>query len=228
MTMVKKNYASIQYIQEGNLVPKDKQLDVKGINCMAKSSMSENTRNALKKILLEDILKADTISQLTVIKHLAILEKKIIKSIMDGSTEYYKPVTIKSLAAYEDPMRIQGIKASVVWNKIKTDDFDAIDLNERNAINVAKCDINTKSVEDLKEDFPEIYNNAVELLKDPLFKGKIDSIAIPLNTPVPEWLLRMVDCKTIVNDNISGFPIESIGIERLGDTNVNYTNIIQL
>ncbi len=228
MTMVKKHYASIQYIQEGNLVPENKQLDVKGIDCMAKSSISENTRNELRKILLEDILKADTISQLTVIKHLAILEKKIITSIMNGSTEYYKPVTIKALSVYEDPMRIQGVKASVVWNKLKTDDLDAIDLNERNAINVAKCNINSKSIEDLKDDFPEVYNNAVELLKDPIFKGKIDSIAIPLNTPVPEWLLRTIDCKTIVNDNISGFPIESIGIERLGDTNVNYTNIIQL
>jgi hypothetical protein len=30
MTQVKKNYASIQEIQEGNIVPYDKQLDIKG------------------------------------------------------------------------------------------------------------------------------------------------------------------------------------------------------
>ena len=51
MTMVKKNYASLMEIQEGNFVPENKQLDIKGIECLTKSSKSEKTREALKKIV---------------------------------------------------------------------------------------------------------------------------------------------------------------------------------
>ena len=41
MTTVKKNYASLIGVQEGNMVPEDKQLDVKGIECLTKSSKSQ-------------------------------------------------------------------------------------------------------------------------------------------------------------------------------------------
>lgn len=228
MTMVKKSYATLQEVQEGSIVPKNKQLDIKGIASMAKSSMSDSTRKALQKILLEDILEADTISQFKVVKHLAMLENRIIESIQSGSKEFYKPVTIKSMGSYADPMRIQGIKASTVWNALKETNLPAINLEERNAIMIAKCNITKDSIEAIREDFPYIYNNAIELLENPIYKGKIDSIAVPSDEDVPEWLIRLVDYKIIVNDNISGFPIESIGIQRLGNTNVNYTNILQL
>lgn len=226
--MVKKAYATLQEVQEGNIIPKDKQLDIKGIASMAKSSMADSTRAALQKILLEDILEADTISQLKVIKHLAILEKKIIESIHSGSKDFYKPVTIKSLNSYKDPMRQQGIKASVVWNSIKERNLEAINLEERNAIFVAKCNITKNSLEKIKDSFPYVYEKAIELLEQPAFKGKIDAIAIPRDADVPEWLVELIDYKIIVNDNISGFPIESIGLQRMGNTNVNYTNILQL
>lgn len=228
MTLVKKNYATLQEVQEGNLVPKDKQIDVKGIAAIAKSSAPDSTREALQKILLEDILEADTISQFKVIKHLAILEKKIIHSIESGSKEFYKPVTIKSMNSYNDPMRIQGVKASVVWNSMKETNLEAINLEERNAITIAKCNITKDSLETIREDFPFVYENGMKLLDDKTFKGKIDSIAIPLDVDVPEWLVRLIDYKVIVNDNIAGFPIESVGLPRLGNQNVNYTNILQL
>ena len=84
MTGVKKAYASLMAVQEGNIIPKDEQLDIKGIASMAKSSMSESTRKALKNILLEDILKAPAIDQFKIIEKLAILERKIINSVQAG------------------------------------------------------------------------------------------------------------------------------------------------
>ena len=77
MTTVKKNYASIMEVQEGNMVPYEKQLDVKGIECLTKSTKSKQTRDALKKILLEDILRAPVIDQLRFIKDIAIFENSI-------------------------------------------------------------------------------------------------------------------------------------------------------
>ena len=228
MTDAKKAYASVMGIQEGNVIPKNEQLDIKGIASMAKSSMSDTTRKELKKILLEEILTAPTIDQFRIIEKLAILERKIINSIMEGSREFYKPVTIKAQSSYENPMRIQGVKASVVWNNLKTSDLPGIDLDERNAIDVAKIILNTKTVDKLSK-YPEVYENAKRLLSDPTFGGKVDSIAIPLDVITPQWVLDLIDYKLILNNNISGFVYDSVGLVNLdpNTNNTNYSNILQ-
>lgn len=228
LTLGMKNYATLQEVQEGALIPKDKQLDIKGIEALTKSTKSKSTREALQKVLLEDIMRAPSIDQFKIVKDLAILEKKIINSLYDGSREYYKPVTIKSINTYNDPMRIQGIKASIVWNALKDDDLPAINLDERNAIDVAKVRIDPKTIEKIRDKYPETYEKAAELIKDKSFKSGIDSIAIPLDSIIPEWLLEFIDYTTIVNDNIGGFPYESVGIKRFNRNDINYTNILSL
>ena len=166
----KKNYASLVETQEGNKVPEDEQLDVKGIEAIHKSSKPLSTRKALKKILLEDILKTPVIDQLRFIKDIAIFEKQIMDSVKSGSKEYYKPVTIKSMSAYDDPLRIQGIKASIAWNMIKPSEAEGINLEERNAVNIAKVKINKALVDKIRDDFPDIYQNMIDALNNEVFK----------------------------------------------------------
>ena len=255
---VKKNYASLMTVQEGNLIPENKQLDVKGIEVFTKSTKTESTREALKKILLEDILKSPEIDQMQIIKDIIIFEKRIMDSVRSGSKEYYKPATIKGLNSYEDPMRIQGVKGATVWNALKygDDNLPGIDLNERNAVDIAKVKINRLTAENIKETYPQVYSNIINLFDEDdnkpdaivvkeeidektkkkkktkkdnrIYKGSIDAISIPKDTPVPDWLKEFIDYDTIVEDNIKGFPYESVGIQRLGKNHVNYTNIIQL
>lgn len=228
ITNVKKSYATLQKVQEGNLIPKKEQLDVKGIAAIAKSSMSETTRREFKKILLEDILTAPTIDQFKIVEKLCILEKKIIDSLQSGNKEFYKPVTIKSINSYENPMRIQGIKASYVWNVLNEgSDLPQINLEERNAIDIVKVFLNKINVDELKDKYPEIYERAVKLLESAEFKGKIESIAIPKDVKIPDWIKDIIDYKSIVNSNLSGFPYDSIGICRVNNDTV-YSNILQL
>lgn len=230
MTYVKKSYASIQEIQEGNIIPKTQKasLDIKGIASMAKSSMAQSTRDALKKIMYEDVLNCEEIDQLKIIKHIAILEKQITKSLYAGSKEFYKPVTVKSMSNYDNPMSIQGIKAIIVWNTIKEDSLTSINLDERNAVDIAKIDLNLTNVEKLKDKDIDLYNRCITLLNNKDFKGTATAIAIPKDINIPSWLLDILDYNSIINDNISGFPLDPIGIMRLGNTNVNYTNILKL
>lgn len=244
MTMVKKNYTSIMEIQEGNKVPEEEQLDVKGIEILTKSSKPLSTRKALKKILLDDILRAPVIDQLKFVKDIAIFQKQIIESVRSGSKEFYKPVTIKSMSAYDDPMRIQGIKASIAWNMIKPEDADAINLNERNAVDIAKVQIDRATIDKIKDEFPEVYLNIQKALDDETFKtyvknpktgikdklvsNEITAVAIPLDTTLPAWLEPFIDYDSILADNLNGFPYESIGIKRLQKDNINCTNIVQL
>ena len=229
ITDVKKSYASIQKVQEGNLVPESEQLDVKGIAAIAKSSISKSTRDAFKKILLEDILTAPTIDQFKIVEKLCIMEKKIINSLQSGSKEFYKPVTIKAMNTYADPMRQQGIKASYVWNALtEGSGLPNINLDERNAIDVAKVYLNKNTIDNIKDKYPEIYERAVKIMADTeYFKGKIESIAVPENVQVPEWLIDILDYKEIVNNNISGFPYQSVGLTKINDNTI-YSNILQI
>ena len=60
------------------------------------------------------------------------------------------------------------------------------------------------------------------------FKDGIKAISLPPDVQIPDWLFDYIDFKTIVNDNLTPFPIETIGINRMDKTAINYTNIIQL
>lgn len=237
LTLAKKHYASLQKLQEGNYLGEG-HLDVKGIDCLVKVGTSKATKDALKKVLLRDILGSEEIDQLQILKDIAIIEKKIYLDLESGKRNYYKPVTIKSINHYKDPLKIQGITASMVWNYVKGNGLPAIDLEERNAIDVVKVLITPATLEKIKVDFPEQYDRFMELV-DPTkqvhsdipmkdYTGKITAIAIPRDIDTPEWVLRLIDYASIINDNISGFPVGSCGISQMDDKKVNYTNVIKL
>lgn len=226
ITDAKKHYASKMELQEGNIVPEEKSLDVKGMEAFVKSSMNPATQDKLKKILYEDILNSETIDPIRVLRDIAKVEKEIFNSIQSGEKKFFKPVKVKSLSAYENPMRIQGIVASYAYNALHEPGTEALDLSSRNSVDIAKVDISLKNIDRIQEKFPGVYERAVELLKTDEFKNGISSIAIPLNEPVPEWVLPFIEYETIINDNVNGFPLESIGLFR-GSKNNNSTNIIK-
>lgn len=166
--------------------------------------------------------------QVEIVKQLAILEKQIVQAIHDGSKEYFKPERIKAIMAYDNPMRESGIKASVVYNELKDDNEEPIDLTTRNSILNIKIDINKKNVETLKEKYPHIYEKAVALMQKKEFVRGITGIAILEDKVVPEWVKDYIDYTTIVNDNLHTFPCEAVGIDRREKDAINYTNILRL
>ena len=232
---VKKHYASLQQLQEGNYlggVP-----DVKGIDCLVKSVIPKTTRDRLNKILLKDILLADNIDRTNIIKQMAILENDIYTNIMNGSKNYYKPATIKSLDSYENPLRVFGVKGLLLWNYVKDEHLSAIDVKERNSVDIIKIVVNAVTVEKLKDEFPYQYKRFLELLgikecnndEVKLLKSKeFQSIALPLDVPVPRWIELIVDYRSIIVDNLGGFPLNGVGISQLDSKKVPYTNIIKL
>ena len=207
-------------------------MDIKGLP-INKSTMNDSAKAALQKILYEDILMSKYIDQVKIIEKIAILEHTIEKSLRDGKKEYYKPLSIKALSSYEDPMRIQGIKASIIWNKLKGPDLEAIDLNARNTIDVVKVKITPSNIDLIYQDYPEVYDRLVQLFTDTsLFKDEkkkeITTLAIPTGVETPEWVKVFIDYKTIINDNITNFPFGSVGITRLGSNNINYSTIMKI
>ena len=224
----KKNYCAYQERQESSIIPSEKALEIKGLS-IKKAGTADSAKAALQKILMEQILdNPGEISQVEIVKQLAILEKQIIQSIYDGSKEYFKPERIKAVSAYDNPMRESGIKASVVYNELKSKDEELIDLTTRNSILNIKIDINKKNVVNLKDKYPEIYEKAVNLMTKKEFAKGITGIAIMPDKPIPEWVKDYIDYTTIVNDNLHIFPCEAIGINRRDKDAINYTNILSL
>lgn len=224
----KKNYCAYQERQESSIIPSEKALEIKGLS-IKKAGTADSTKAALQKILMEQILdNPGEISQVEIVKQLAVLEKQIIQSIYDGSKEYFKPERIKAVNAYDNPMRESGIKASVVYNELKSKDEELIDLTTRNSILNIKIDINKKNVVNLKDKYPEIYEKAVNLMTKKEFAKGITGIAIMPDKPIPEWVKDYIDYTTIVNDNLHIFPCEAIGINRREKDAINYTNILSL
>ena len=102
-----------------------------------------------------------------------------------------------------------------------------ININERNSIYKVKVNITKENIHTIREEFPEVYAKLVKLYNHPILGGsKLNTIGFPIDTPVPDWIMHFVDIKSIVNDNLSNFPLGPIGIQRLDNDRVNYTNNI--
>ena len=227
LTDAKKHYASYQELQEGNKVPESEALDTKGMDAFNKSTTNDAIKERLKAVLINDIMDTPVIDQIKVVKDIAIIEKEIFNSIQSGKKEFYKPAKIKSKSAYADPMRIQGIKAAIAYNALHQDGTETIDLDERNSIDIVKVLIDKHTVERIKDAFPDVYKKAVRFINDnPYFKDGIETIAIPINEPVPEWVLQFVRYEEIITDNVGKFPMESVGLYR-GNPNNNKSNMIR-
>ena len=224
----RKNYASVQVVQEGNLIPENKQFDIKGMP-IAKVGMAESTAKQLSELLEFDILRRDFVDQIDLIKKFATIEKIIYNSIKAKEKSYHKPARIKSISNYEMPFRIQGIKASVAYNTIRDPSTEPIiNLEERNTILIIKTVINKKNADKISIDFPQHYARLLQLLDDENFKGKVEAIAIPMNSDIPNWIVPFINYTEIIHDNLRNFPLEQIGISKLENNDVTHTNLLYL
>lgn len=237
LTMNKKNYATIRQLQEGVLIEQNqsKSMDIKGMP-INKSTLNESAKDELQNILYNYVMIPDKIDQVEIIKQLAVLEKKIKESLERGEKEYYKPAAIKAMDSYDDPMRIQGVKASVIWNKVRNPDLEAIDLSSRNTVGIVKVYITPTNIECIKNSYPYEYEKFKELFNDTRIFGtakrvdrlEITALAIPVDVDTPTWVSEFIDYKSIINDSLKNFPVESVNIERFDRSSINYSNIMKI
>lgn len=167
--------------------------------------------------------------QIGIMKKLILMENKIYKSIMNKETKYYKPDNVAPINSYaKNPLEVNGVVACLIYNEMKDDDMQAINLEERNAIIKIKIDVDKKNVDKIKDLYPDKYTKLVNLLNHPTLGSKVNIIALPLDTAVPDWVLEFVNFGEIISDSLKNFPLGSIGLNRLDNDSVNVSNIIQL
>jgi hypothetical protein len=222
----KKNYASQQLLQEGNIIPENKQFDIKGMP-IYKMGIPESTSKKLSDFIEFDILRKSFVDQVDLLKKFVIFEREIYASIKAKNKEYHKPARIKSLSNYKKPMSIQGIKASVAYNTIKSRDEEGINLEERNTVLIIKVIINKKNANLIAETHPEHFLRLMKLLETKGFSD-ISAIAIPTNIEIPDWIIPFIDYTTIIQDNLRSFPFEEIGISKMESKTITHSNILSL
>ena len=227
LTDNRRNYADFQNLQEGNIVPKDQGLAIAGLP-IDKSTLPQDIKDEFKKILYEDIMTADNIDQIGIMKKLVMMENKIHNSIMNKETKYYKPDNVAAMNSYENPLAINGAVACVIYNEMRHPNMPAINMDERNSIIKIKLDINKRNVTRIKDDYPEDYEKLVRLLNHPVLGKKLNVIGLPPDVAVPDWVLPFVNVNEIISDSLKNFPLASIGLNRLDADNVNYSNIVSL
>ena len=223
----KRNYALNIERQESKIIPKHKALKIAGLPIMKTGGVPEITQKRLKSILFDHVLDTEDFSQVEIVRQLATIEKNIYDALVAGDTTYFKNIAVKPISLYENPMSEYRIKSCLAYNAIKQPYDPEINVENRNMIYIINVDTSKKNMEALYKTFPEVHNRIVELQKDPAFKSGVNKIAITEDMLVTDWIKEIIDFKSIINDNISTFPCEAIGISRK-DKNFNYTNIVKV
>ena len=105
---------------------------------------------------------------------------------------------------------------------------------------MVKINIDKNSINKIKDRYPRQYEKFCDILEQKadkqiegfnlyeIFGGKLENIAVPKDIPIPEWLIPFIDYDSIINDNLSNFPIESCGLGSFGNKKINYSNVIKL
>lgn len=248
LTDTKKRYVGIVRLREGNELKPEK-LDVKGVD-WAKSTASERTKEFFNTLIKKDILYSETINTAGILRSMHEFKTEIRESVESGNKQFLTPISIKNPEAYKTPWSTSGIRQVFFWNAIYPD--MQIQLPD----NVVLADLKLtrlNQIEDFASKHQDIYQalvngvylNPVYLQYTKALKIKPDdnisimkamaktfnSIAIPTNAEIPQWVFEYIDMDKIVQDNISKFfPItKSLGLPTL-ETHSNepkLTNIIE-
>lgn len=227
VTCAMKSYIAYQLRQEGDVfeVP---ELDVKGVNFF-KSTSSKSTTDFIYKDILMDRLfqtKDGKVRLDDIYSAIYKYQKKMEHDIVEGDMGYLKrSIKVKSPDGYSKPMSIGQYKAVWVWNNI-CEDKDLIALPA--TVTLVKVKLNKPSdLAPLASDYPDIYEKLLRLFETEIYVGGgktiekdkdgnmvektvampgIKAIALPIEYDyVPEWMLKIIDVETLVNDNLKLF-----------------------
>ena len=227
VTCAMKSYIALQMRQEDDVfeVP---ELDVKGVNFFKSTSSKATTDFIYKDVLMDQLLqpkdgqiKLDRVHD-TIYRY----QKEMETRIAQGDMGYLKrSIRVKSADGYSKPMSIGQYKATWVWNQI-CEDKDTIALPS--TVTLVKVKIQKPSdLAPLAPEYPEIYERLLNLFETEITIGGgkmtvkndngekvektipmsgIKAIALPNEyDEVPDWMLKVIDVETLVNDNLKLF-----------------------
>ena len=114
----KKRYFGNQIIQEGNLINDGKgEIEIKGFD-FKKAATKKEIYDKICKMIFNTILDVNQITYSDVLRKANEFKDNIRNDVLNGSTLYYKQLSVSSPDKYKDPYKLQGIKGVLLWNAI--------------------------------------------------------------------------------------------------------------
>lgn len=202
ITDVKKNYASTVLYKEGK--PMNNVMDMKGIP-INKSSTNRIASARFQEILEYDILKAEKVDIISILVKLNNFQDEIRESLLKGESTFLKPVRVnKEVEAYDDPLKIGGIRGAMIWNELYPEKEiifpDSFFLVKTNCIKPK--DLEKIDDEEMRGKIDElIFKNPEDRIKSKGFY----LLALPQGEAIPKWCINCIDIDRIIEDTMKSF-----------------------
>ena len=197
---VKKHYVGLQTIQEGKMVPKDKQLAITG-RALGSSSLNEFVTEHFLNIIENDILRSDVFDPLIVFERVMDVKKHIQEQLLAGNKTFGIYAAFNGAHNVKNPETTSNVRAALIWNDLYPDDY----ISPGDKIYVFNTSL--KTIEDI-ENIDEKYHDIKERIKQTVFKPKdgMDFSRFGLKTfvmpaygdtvSIPEWIIPYI----LIND----------------------------
>jgi hypothetical protein len=112
-----KHYTAGRTVKDGNVLP-ECVLEQKGVTLISEDAPEEIVQGAIKmnKYILKTIEKTGKISLIELIKMVAVIEKRIINSIMSGDSFFFRNIRVNDPNAYKNGEANATYRGHLFWN----------------------------------------------------------------------------------------------------------------
>lgn len=204
---VKKNYIGLQKLDEGKVVPPNKELAITG-RSLGGSALNEYVSDAIDNLIETKVLKSERYDPLDILKGVSEIRQHIVDGIISGDKTFGTYARFNGIAHIKDPDRSTAARASLVWNLIYPD--DQIVPGDP----IYQFSTNLYSERDLDR-IPDKYNDIKEILRTKLFNNLVmgmdfgrfglKTFAMPADgdhVKIPEWIIPFINIEEMVEKHL--------------------------
>lgn len=204
---VKKNYIGIQKLDEGKVVPSEKQLAITG-RSLGGSALNEYVSEALDKLIEDKVLKTKEYNPLDILRGVNDIRNHIYNAILNGDKTFGVYARYNGIAHIKDPDRSTAARASIVWNLLYPEDqiIPGDPIYEFSTSLISEKDL---------DKIPDKFNNIKEILRDKLFNNLVmgmdfgrfglKTFAMPADgdhRKIPEWIIPFINIDEMIEKHI--------------------------
>lgn len=210
---VKKNYIGIQTIQEGKMIPENKQLAITG-RALGSAQLNEYVSSEILRIINDDVLKCKEYNPLTVYKEVMNIKNTIKNGLLNGDKTFGIYAKFNGAENIKNPETTSNVRAALIWNDLYVEDY----ISPGDTIYVFNTTL--MSIEDV-EKIDDKYTDIKDKLRRFVFSPRSNNLdfsrfglktfAMPAfgdTLKIPEWILPFIQIDLMCEKHLQ--PITSL------------------